>query len=299
MVTRTTLSSRLTSAVLYLIVAVIAFLSLLPVINALAISLSSSAAASAEKVYLWPVDFTLASYQQIVNDPDFLQAFKVSVIRIVVGGVFCVGLAVLMAFPLAHDVSHFRARNRYMWFVVACYVFPPTLIPFYFMVKYTGLLNTIWALTVPMFVFQLFNVLILMNYFRGLPAEMEEAARIDGAGPWNVLFHIYVPLSIPCLATISLFTTVGLWNDWFWGAVFENLPSNWPLQTYIQSLNFAMLSPAQLASADPQTIAHLMKISSATFTDAKIVVALIPLVLVYPFLQRYFVKGLVLGAVKG
>src|SRR5690349_11069763 len=102
MVTRSTLSSRLTNGLLYLIVAVIAFFSLLPVVNAVAISLSSSAAASAEKVYLWPVDFTLASYQQIVNDPDFLRAFQISVLRVVVGGVFCVGLAVLMAFPLAH-----------------------------------------------------------------------------------------------------------------------------------------------------------------------------------------------------
>lgn len=298
MVTQRSLSARLITGLIYLVVCLVTLLSLAPVVHAVATSLSDSAAASAEKVTFWPVNFTLASYQQIVEDSAFVQAFKVSVLRVVLGCMIGVGVAVLMAYPLSKEVRDFPSRNRYMWFVVFMYVFPPTLIPFYLMVNYTHLLNTIWALTIPMFVFQLFNVLILMNFFRGLPRELEEAARIDGAGPWLILGRIYIPLSVASLATITLFTAVSLWNDWFWGAVFEGNPNDWPLQTYIQTLNFAALQPTQAAGMDPSVLARLLKISSTTFTDAKIVVALIPLVLIYPFLQRFFIKGLVLGSEK-
>lgn len=298
MVASRTLSTRIANGLIYLIVGGVALLSLLPLLNAVAISLSSSAAASAEKVYFWPVDGTLASYQQILRDTAFFQAFTVSVVRVLVGGVVSFVLSVLMAYPLSRDPAAFPARRYYMWFVVFMFVFPPTLIPFYLTVNALHLLNTIWALTVPVFIFQLFNVIILMNFFRGLPRELEEAARIDGAGPWHILWRIFVPISIPALATITLFTAVFHWNDWFWGAVFEGNPQNWPLQTYIQSLNFVQLNGTALAGLDPKVLAELQKVSGLTFTDAKIIVAIIPLLIVYPFLQRYFVKGLVLGSVK-
>ena len=156
-----------------------------------------------------------------------------------------------------------------------------------------GLLDSIWVLILPGAV-TMWDIIIMMNFFRGLPPELSEAATVDGASHWDILWRIYVPLSAPALATITLFATVMHWNSWFDGLVFMKSPSNYPLQTYLQTTilgrDFSELI------RDPLAFAML---SERSVKSAQIILAMIPVLAIYPFLQRYFVKGLTLGSIKG
>lgn len=265
---------------------------LLPLVNTLAISLSDKAAVSGGMVGLLPVGFNLDAYGFILRDNKFWQAFGVSVLRVLLGGVLNFVLAVLTAFPLSRSVKAFPARNVFMWLFVFGMILNVGIVPWYLTVSGYGLLDTIWALVLPGAV-PIWSVILLMNFFRSIPKELDEAARIDGANPWQLLWSIYLPTSLPALATITLFSIVGHWNSFFDGLILMNNPDNYPLQTYIQQLVIAD-RPA-LHGGQAQLMAQL---SNNTLNAAKLFVAMIPILLVYPLLQRYFVRGIMLGAVK-
>ena len=245
-------------------------------------------------MYLWSVKFTFASYEKILKDNLFMHSLLVSAQRVVAGGVISMFLCITMAYPLSREKSAFRARNVYMWIIVFTMIFNGGLIPWYMTVKAVGLIDKFWALILPCAV-NVFNVILLMNFFRGVPKELEEAAIVDGAGPINILWKIFVPVSLPAIATITLFTVVFHWNSFFDGLVLMNTPGHYPLQTYIQQL-VVVINTENIT--DPQQLKQLMTISSKTFNAAKIFVSIIPILMVYPFLQRYFVTGIVLGSVK-
>jgi len=152
-----------------------------------------------------------------------------------------------------------------------------------------------WALVLPGGV-PIFSVILLMNFFISVPKSLDEAARIDGANPWQTLILVYLPISIPCLATITLFSTVGHWNDFFGGLLLMTRMSNYPLLTYIQLLNVDIA--ALIQSGDVEAIISYMEVSNRNLNAAKIVVATVPLIMIYPFLQRYFITGIVIGSVK-
>ncbi|MFW6312982.1 MAG: carbohydrate ABC transporter permease [Spirochaetota bacterium] len=272
----------------------VAALCLIPLVNVLALSLSSQLAVAQGRVALWPVDLTILPYQYLVKNAKFWNAMGVSFIRIVMGGAINMFLILLTAYPLAKSKKLFPSRLKYVWFFIFTMLFNAGLIPTFFVVKYTGLINTLWALVLPQAV-QIFNVILMMNFFRQLPTEMEEAAFIDGASHWQTLLRIYIPTSLPAIATIGLFTIVFHWNEWFAAIIYINEPRLYPLQTYLRS---RIINPSTtvLDSAD---LDMMKNISSRTVGDAQIFVAMIPILLIYPFLQRYFTKGLVLGAVKG
>ena len=265
---------------------------LLPLVNTLAISLSDKAAVSAGMVGLLPVGFNLDAYGFILRDDKFWQAFGVSVLRVLLGGALNFALAVLTAFPLSRTTRSFPARNVFMWLFVFGMILNVGIVPWYLTVSGYGLLDTIWALVLPGAV-PIWSVILLMNFFRSIPKELDEAARIDGANPWQLLWSIYLPTSLPALATITLFSIVGHWNSFFDGLILMNNPDNYPLQTYIQQLVIAD-RPA-LHGGQAQLMAQL---SNNTLNAAKLFVAMIPILLVYPLLQRYFVRGIMLGAVK-
>jgi putative aldouronate transport system permease protein len=265
---------------------------LLPLVNTLAISLSDKAAVSGGMVGLLPVGFNLDAYGFILRDNKFWQAFSVSVLRVLLGGVLNFVLAVLTAFPLSRSVKAFPARNVFMWLFVFGMILNVGIVPWYLTVSGYGLLDTIWALVLPGAV-PIWSVILLMNFFRSIPKELDEAARIDGANPWQLLWSIYLPTSLPALATITLFSIVGHWNSFFDGLILMNNPDNYPLQTYIQQLVIAD-RPA-LHGGQAQLMSQL---SNNTLNAAKLFVAMIPILLVYPLLQRYFVRGIMLGAVK-
>nr|WP_260503850.1 carbohydrate ABC transporter permease [Paenibacillus illinoisensis] len=269
---------------------------LLPLWNIVAISFSSSEAVSANAVGLVPVNFTTAAYSKIIDDAQFWRSFGISVLRVALALVLNMILIILMAYPLSKSKREFKGRNIYMNIMIFAMLFSGGMIPSYLLIKNLDMLNTIWALVLPGAV-PIFSVILVMNFFSAVPKALEEAAFIDGANPLQVLFKVYVPVSIPALATVALFSIVGTWNDFFSGLIYMTKVSNYPLMTYIQSLNVNIADLLQ-AGTNSSELSNLTEISNKNLNAAKIVVAVIPLLLIYPLLQKYFVTGIVVGSVK-
>ncbi|MFR8001890.1 MAG: carbohydrate ABC transporter permease [Hydrogeniiclostridium sp.] len=240
------------------------------------------------------MNFTWSSYEYLVADSRFFASFWVSTKRVLLGGSLNLILTLLMAFPLSLEKKEFPSRNRYMWLVVFTMLFNAGLVPWYFVIKYTGIMNSIWALVLPGAV-PVFNVILLMNFFRGIPKALKEQASIDGVGALGLLFKIYVPLSLPAIATVTLFSVVNHWNNFFDGMLLINSPEKVPLQTYIQSL---VVRISDLSQNNLTAEQLTEKMSQRTFNAAKIVVSAVPILAIYPFMQKYFVKGITLGSVK-
>ncbi|GEK05266.1 carbohydrate ABC transporter permease [Schleiferilactobacillus harbinensis] len=294
MVRSKSLGSRLVTILIYALMILAAFLSLAPLVNTIAISFSSGTAAASGSVNFIPVQFSWQSYAKIIADHAFWQAFGVSVMRVLVGGSLSLVLTVLMAFPLSRSQEQFPARNIYMWVLIFAMLFSGGMIPTYMVVYKLGLINSFWSLVLPGAV-NIWNVILMMNFFKGIPNALEEAAVIDGASPLQILLKIYLPLAIPSLATITLFTVVGYWNDFFSGLIYINDQTKIPLQTYLQQLS---IQAQNLTTMSKEEIMALARVSSLSLNSAKILVSMIPILLIYPLMQRFLVKGLVLGAVK-
>jgi ABC-type glycerol-3-phosphate transport system permease component len=258
-----------------------------------AVSFSDKASVGAGMVSWWPVGFNLLSYEKILEDKAFFRAFAISLERIALGCTINIVLTALMAYPLSRSVKQFRERNLIMWFMVFTMMFSGGFIPWFMTIKSYNLLDTIWALVLPGAV-PVFSIILLINFFRNIPTELEEAGEMDGAGPWYLLLRIYLPLSVPALATITLFSIVGHWNSFFDGLILMNKPENYPLQTYIQQL-VVQIKMENITADDMKLLAQL---SNKTLNAAKIIISMIPILLVYPFLQRYFIHGIMLGSVK-
>lgn len=294
MVESKSLGFRVFNIIIGVIMAAIAFACVAPLINTLAISFSDAGKAQAGFVSFWPIGFTLDAYKKIVADHKFLHSFLISVERVLLGGGLNMVLTIFMAYPLSKETKVFKARSIYMWIMVFTMLFNAGIIPWYLTIKQLGLIDSFWALILPGAV-PVFNVIILMNFFRGVPKEIEEAAIVDGAGPWSILIKIFLPISIPSLATIGLFTVVGHWNSFFDGLMLMNSPDKYPLQTYIQQF-VVVVDSSRIRT--PEELKELMKLSGKTLNASKIFISMVPILLVYPFLQRYFITGLVLGSVK-
>ncbi|HZG87939.1 carbohydrate ABC transporter permease [Paenibacillus sp.] len=280
----------------YTVLSALTLLCLFPVLNVLAVSFSSSSAVGTGRVFLWPVEFTLQSYGFVLKSGEFTTSFLNSVIRVALGVAISTAVTILVAYPLSKESQTFPQRTLYAWIFVFTMLFNGGMIPSYLVVKELHLLDTIWALVLPTGV-QVFNILLMLNFLRGLPKELEEASFIDGASHFQTLVRVYLPISLPSLATIVLFTLVMHWNSWFDGMLYMNRTENYPLATYLQSvLNKTSIPQTNLTLEQVQL---LETVSSRTIRAAQIFIAALPVLLVYPFLQKYFVKGLVLGSVKG
>ncbi|MGG4394828.1 carbohydrate ABC transporter permease [Paenibacillus thiaminolyticus] len=286
------MKSRVADVTIWILLLALTLSCLFPLLNMVAISLSDNAAASANLVGLFPVNFTWSSYEKLLSDSQFWRSFMISVERVVLGLGVNMALMILMAYPLSKSSKQFRGQKVYMNIVIFAMLFSGGLIPTFMVVKQLGLLDSIWALILPGAV-PIGNVILLMNAFRAVPKSLEEAAKIDGASQWRILFSVYLPVVLPTLATVMLFTIVGHWNDYFSALVYINKTSNYPLQTYIQQLSVEVQN-----ITDPAKLAEYAKISDRTLNSAKIVVSTLPLLLIYPFLQKYFVSGIVVGSVK-
>lgn len=284
--------NKLMDTVVWLIVILMTLCCLLPLLNTLAISFSNNSAVNANQVGILPVGFTLSSYKKLLEDNQFWRSAWISVLRVVLGTGLNMLMMILLAYPLSKSKNRFASRDIYMKLVIFAMLFNGGLIPGYIIVSKLHLLNTIWALVLPGAV-PVFNVILLMNFMKGLPEALEEAAVIDGASEWTILTRVVLPISKPGLATVALFCIVNHWNDYFQGLIYMRTLSKYPLQTYIQQLT---IDVSQIT--DPQQLIYFMTISTRTLNAAKIVVATVPLLVIYPFLQRYFVTGIVIGAVK-
>ena len=264
-------------------------------IHMVAVSFSTRALVLAGEVVFWPRGFNTASYAWVLVQGGFWTSLWVSAQRMVVGIAINVVLVLLLAFPLSKEKHEFRARTLYVWFFFFTMLFEGGLIPLYMTVSTLGMLDTIWALVLPRGV-QVFLVLLMLNFFRQVPGELQDAAEIDGAGKWRILWQVYVPVSLPAIATITLFSGVFHWNSWFDGLIYANHPDRYPVQTYLQILlRGDILSQATSLSE----ISEIFHLSNRTVRSAYIVIGIVPILALYPFLQRYFIKGIVIGSVKG
>lgn len=271
-----------------------AIICILPLIHIVALSFSSSAAASSGIVKLWPVDFTWSSYKYTASRDAFWISMWVSIKRIAIGTPLTLLLITLAAYPLSKESGEFRFRIVYAWLFFITMLFHGGLIPTYITIKELGLLDSIWALTLPNAV-AIFSVVLLLNFFRAVPKELEEAAFIDGASYWTTLWKIYVPISKPALATLALFSMVEHWNSWFDGLIYMGSPSNYPLQSYLQTI----VIQQNLMNVTREALMSLTEISDRTLKASQIFLGSLPIILAYPFLQKYFVKGIIIGSVKG
>ena len=269
---------------------------ILPFVNLLAVSFSDSAAVRAGWVRFLPVNFTTASYEFAFKQGRFLSSLWISVQRVALGVVVNLTLMILTAYPLSHPKERLMGRNFYMMFFVITMVLNGGLIPTYLLVAQLGLLNSLWALVLPSGL-PVFSMIILMNFIRSLPAELEESAMIDGAGPVKFLIWIMLPLMTPSLATVGLFSIVMHWNDWFGGMIYMQNNMRYPLQTYLQTL---LRRFEDLIRMNQTNYADLLtKMNVRNGRAAQLFLGSIPVALIYPFLQKYFTTGLVMGSVKG
>lgn len=296
MIENTSFKSRMRVVIIYIIVVLLALLCLLPLWNMICVSFSSSAAVMGNRVWLYPVRFTVAAYGKIMGDSQFWRSFGISVQRVIISLMLNMAMIVLMAYPLSKSKREFHSRNIYMYLLIFAMLFSGGMIPGYLVVKNLGLLNTIWALTLPGAV-PIFSVIMVMNFFVGIPKSLEEAAIIDGASPLQVLVKIFIPCSKASLATVALFSIVGSWNDFYSGLIYMTKIRNYPIMTYIQSINISVEELMQ-GGVDSSTLMNITDVSNQSLNAAKIVVAIVPLLLIYPLLQRYLITGIVMGAVK-
>lgn len=286
--------NRAFDAIVVLLLLICGLCCLIPLMHVIALSLSSKTAALAGKVYLWPVEFTISPYKVLITDAKFMRAMWISVKRVILGGGLNLVLTVMTAFALSQDDKDFPARKFYMWITIFAMLFGASLVPWYFIIKATGLMDTIWALVIPGGL-PVYNTILLMNFFRNQPKEIKESALLDGITPVQMMLRICVPLALPAIATVTVFSVVGHWNNFFDGLLLMNTPSNLPLQSYIQTLtnNNIDVSSSSLTAEELEVLTSLK-----TFNAAKVVVASLPIVIFYPFMQRFFVTGLTLGSVK-
>lgn len=274
----------------FLLVASIACV--LPLIHILAVSFSAKEPANAQAVGLWPIDFNTDAYKQTFSNPNFLKSIVVSIERVLLGTVIGMAVTILTAYPLSKMNARFRGRTMYTWFFVFTMLFNGGLIPTYMVIQKMHLMNSIWALVLPGAV-SAWNMVLLLNFFKTVPRELEEAALIDGANHIKTLWYIYLPVSMPSLATLSLFTMVAHWNSWFDGMIYLTDAQKWPLSTLLQTI--VVTEDFSKINMRPEDV---KLISNETVKASQIFIGAIPILLVYPFLQKYFVKGMVLGAVK-
>lgn len=277
----------------YTFLTLVMLVSLFPLVHMFALSFSSNAAASAGWVTIFPVDFSLEAYKYILGKPEFFRAFGVSVLRVILGTSISVSLTIMCAYSMSQPDHKFHGRKFYAWMFIITMVFNGGVIPTFLVIKAVGIYDTIWALILPSAV-QTFNIIMMQNFFRGLPPALSESAFIDGANHFQVLLKIYLPISKPSLATVGLFTMVGHWNSWFDGMIYLSDTKKYPLQTYLRNV----LQSVDMASIDIHNAAAMNEISSKTLTAAQIFVAVLPILIVYPLLQKHFIAGMTLGSVK-
>jgi len=294
MIEERSLISKFYNGLNVILIVAITLLCILPVWYTLVVSLSDRAAVAAGEVLLFPKGFTLSSYETIINDGQFFRSFFISVQRVIYGTIVTFVVVLLMAYPLSKTSKDFKHRNVIMWLLIFCMLFNGGLVPWFMTMKSLGLINSIWGLVLGGGL-PVFNVILVMNFFRNLPKELEESALIDGAGPWRILFGIFLPLSTPVMATILVFTIVGHWNEFFQALILMTKNENYPLQSYIRQVTVT-LDPSKM---DAETAKRMTTLSNQTLNAAKIFISMLPLLVIYPFFQKYFVKGITLGSVKG
>ena len=289
---------RVVSVVTYTIVIALCLLILLPCLNVLALSFNDGKDAARGGVYFWPRAFTLDNYREVFNDGSIINAYKITIARTLLGTFLSLAVTCFAAFAL--NQRELPGRKFLIFAITFTMLFGGGTLPTYIQYNELGLLDMFWVYIVPSLV-SVTYLMMVRSYFDGLPYTLQEAARLDGCGYFSILFRIMLPLSKPVLAVIGLYTAVNHWNDWFAGAFYMTSDKLWPVQTVLQQ----MLSRAMSASSQQtENITAAIAASQSTVTSdalkmAAVVITTAPILCVYPFVQKYFAKGTLIGAIKG
>ncbi|UQZ81727.1 L-arabinose transport system permease protein AraQ [Paenibacillus konkukensis] len=263
---------------------------LLPFVNILAGSFSGGTAIVQGRVTLLPVDFTFANYSSVLSNAAIWKSIGVTVYITVFGTLLNLFFTSLMAYGLAR--KGLKGRSFFILLVLFAMIFPAPLIPSYLVVKYLGMLNTLWALIVPGLI-GAFNLIIMISFFQAIPEGLTEAAKIDGCSEYRTYWSIVLPLSMPSLTTIGLFYAVGHWNGYFSALMYLRDPALYPMQVKLRQL---------IVESDAANVMQSVQMSMQSVEGIKmatIIVAAVPVLLIYPFIQKHFIKGAMLGSVKG
>ncbi|WNR45267.1 carbohydrate ABC transporter permease [Paenibacillus roseipurpureus] len=289
---RTSVTSRWFQTGNGLMLALLAFTTVFPLLNVLAASLSSSRAISSGEVFLWPVEFTLAAYKTLINDGQLFVAMKNSVIILLMGTMLNMMATIAAAYPLSR--KRLTARTPLLMMVTFTMLFSGGIIPNFILIKSLGLMNSYWALWIPGLI-STYNMFVMKTFFEGLPVEMEESAAIDGANDLVILWQIILRVSMPIIASLALFYAVSWWNSYFNVLIYIT-------QSDKLSLSVKLLQMIQTTSTnllDGSSNSDMEVVTPEGIRASAIIISIAPILCVYPFLQKYFVKGVLIGSVKG
>ncbi|MDO3680029.1 carbohydrate ABC transporter permease [Paenibacillus ehimensis] len=293
MLNRRTVSERCFDAGNVVFLTLLMVLTIYPIVYVAFASVSDAASLMAHKGMLWkPLGFSLEAYASVFNNPMILKGYGNTLFVVIVGLAFNLSLTAFGAYALSR--KSLRYRKPLMLFIVFTMFFSGGLIPFYFTVKGIGLADSLWALIIPHAI-NTFNLIIMKTSFEAIPDSLEESAKIDGANDFVILFRIMLPLSMPVIAVMMLYYGVSHWNSWFHAMIFLQDRSLYPLQLVLREILLQGEASSMAVGATDSDVAML----SVTLKYATIIVATVPILLVYPFLQKYFVKGALVGAIKG
>ncbi|MBR2568437.1 MAG: carbohydrate ABC transporter permease [Paenibacillus sp.] len=283
---------------IYSFLILLGFATFYPFWNALVISFNVGADTSMGGITFWPRAFTIENYEIVFKDQRIINGFMISVLRTVVGTV----LAILCTSVFAYGMSkkELMGKKYYMIMCIITMYFSGGLIPTFMVIRGLGLTNTFWVFIIPGLI-SVWNMIIFRTFFRGLPAGLEESAKIDGCGNWSTFFRIVIPLSGPVIATLSLFTAIAHWNDWFGPAIYISNENLLPIQTILKQILDSNIMSEQLANLDSASqgrLSSMKSVTSRSLTMTTMMVATLPIICVYPFVQKFFVKGVLVGSLK-
>lgn len=288
-------------SIVYLTLIIVFVVTVYPFFYSIIISFNNGIDASLGGIFLWPRKPTLENYKAVFSNQQLISGFIVTISRTVIGTIASLLFTGLFAYSLAHNDLLFK--KTYIALMIFAMYFSGGLIPYFILLKKIHLLNTFWVYIFPGLL-SVFNAIIMMSFFREIPDALEDSAKIDGADDLTIFFKIIIPVSMPVLATIALFNGVGHWNNWFDSAFFvtdKKLKTvAFMLMELINRANLTAVAPGAAVSDVQRTSTYAAQTFTAeTIRMATMIVVVIPIICVYPFLQKYFVKGIMIGAVKG
>ena len=277
----------------YLILILVAVVIILPILNLIAVSVSDQAPVISGKVKFWPIGFQLEAYRYVIGSKQFFSSLSVSLFVTLVGSTLAVICSVLVAYPLSKQ--NIPGRKALLLIFLFTMMFNGGIIPSYLLIMQLNMINSVWSLILPQLV-NVYNLLIVKNYMEALPESLMEAAKIDGASQMRILRSVVLPMAKPVLATVFMFFVVTYWNSYFDAKMYIRERDLMPIQQYLQTVIFEAQSPAgdyALSSTES------MNTASKSIINATVVCAMIPMMILYPALQKFFAKGATVGAVKG
>ncbi|MFB5089214.1 carbohydrate ABC transporter permease [Psychrobacillus sp. PGGUH221] len=291
---RETKTDRAFNVFNYVFLAIVAFLVIYPLIFVFSASLSNPQNVISGDMWLWPKEFTLDAYEKVFQNEDIINGFINTLKYTVFGTILNVVMTILAAYPLSR--RDLKGRGFLMAFIVFTIFFSGGLIPTYLLIRNLGMLNTFWVMIIPNAV-AVWNIIIMRTFFQSIPHELEESAMIDGAGNFRILWSVVLPLSLPVIAVMVLFYSVGHWNSYFQALIYLQDQEKFPLQLILRQILIQGQTDDMIKATSESFLAQQLSVEGLKY--AVLIVANLPMLMLYPFLQRYFVKGVMIGSLKG